>query len=209
MDQIGQFLSQYATKEVITVAAAVLAAYCGWKAAKGAYGVVAGFAKKASFMGLTSAVMLAAGMGAVGLSFGEFSSRPASKSDKPIRIGISDGVLSEIVRDEDAKPEAIMAIMKYAEHRDQQQMQMVDRKANQAPLAYELKEVKIDPVDEAAAKAEESIMTKPTAGGIMGLGFATIIAACAVYFNRHSRRNPEDPHYAGNGGPAKNNPYHV
>ena len=75
MENVGELMQQYATKEVLTVVAAIATAWIGWRAAVKSVGMVKGFANKASFAGLTSAFLLIAGFAALGLGIGELASR--------------------------------------------------------------------------------------------------------------------------------------
>lgn len=196
MDQIGEVLGQYATKEVLTVMGALVTAWLGWKAAKGTYGMVASIAKKASFMGLASAAMLTVGLGVAGLGIGELNSRPQVKEETNV-VGLTNDDLLEIVDNEKASPELVKAILEYAKARDKSD----SKPATKVELAYEdpvkipYEEITIDPVMESAASAEESIVSLPMAWALIGMGFATSISGIAVFANRHNKRNTDDPNH--------------
>lgn len=213
MNQIGEFLGQYATKEVLTVLGALVTAWLGWKAAKGSYSMVASIAKKASFMGLASATMLAVGLGAAGLGVGELYSRPAIQEDQSI-VGLSNKDLLKIAANKEANPELVKAILEYAKSRDKAPQPAKVEQAGNTKVAYRIEdnklvpvsleepvfrtpyeEITIDPVKEAAVTAEESIVSLPMAWGLIGLGIATSISGIAVFANRHNRRNTDDPNH--------------
>ena len=215
MNQIGEFLGQYATKEVLTVMGALVTAWLGWKAAKGSYSMVASIAKKASFMGLASAAMLAVGLGAAGLGVGELYSRPEIQEDQSV-VGLSNKDLLRIVSNEKASPELVKAILEYAKARDKapQPAKTEVEQASSTKVAYRIEdnklvpvsleepvlrtpyeEITIDPVKEAAVTAEESIVSLPMAWALIGMGIATSISGIAVFANRHNRRNTDDPNH--------------
>jgi hypothetical protein len=215
MNQIGEFLGQYATKEVLTVMGALVTAWLGWKAAKGSYGMVASIAKKASFMGLASAVMLAVGLGAAGLGIGELNSRPEVKEETNV-VGLTNNDLLKIVNNEKASPELVKAILEYAKARDKGDSKPAPKveQASNVKVAYRIEdnklipvsldepvlrtpyeEITIDPVKESVASAEESIVSLPMAWALIGMGLATSISGIAVFANRHNKRNSDDPNH--------------
>jgi hypothetical protein len=220
MNQIGEFIGQYATKEVLTVIGALVTVWVGWKAAKGTYGMVAGLAKRASFLGLASAMMLAAGLGAAGLGVGELYSRPSSGESK----GLSNKDLLKIALvDHRLNDETIKELLKYAEKRDSKETldSSVEKLIHESktaesttktlykveegkliPVVFEepifrkqYEELTIDPVKEAADTAEESIVSIPVAWSLIGLGFAASLSGLTVFFTRHNRRNTDDPNH--------------
>lgn len=197
MNEIGEFLGQYATKEVLTVVSVLFAATIGWKAAKAGIGLIASVAKKASFLGLASAGLLAAGLGTTGFGIGELYSRPDVK-DQNI-VGLSNDDLLKIISKENASPELVKAILEYAKNRDKGTTQNSDLIAkNTIPASYDqqpYEEITIDPVKEAASNAEESMVSLPIAWALIGLGIASSIAGVTVYGNRNQRRNVDDPHH--------------
>lgn len=199
MNQIGEFLGQYATKEVLTVMGALVTCWLGWKAAKGSYSLVAGIAKKASFMGLASAGMLAVGLGAAGLGVGELYSRPEIQQDQSV-VGLTNKDLLQIVNNEKASPELVKAILEYAKVRDREPNQYSSHPSmakKVTPVSFDeaYEEITIDPVKEAAVTAEESIVSLPMAWALIGMGIATSISGIAVFANRHNRRNTDDPNH--------------
>jgi len=214
MNQIGEFLGQYATKEVLTVMGALVTAWLGWKAAKGSYGMVASIAKKASFMGLASAAMLAVGLGAAGLGIGELNSRPPVKEETNV-VGLSNHDLLKIVGNEKASPELVKAILEYAKARDKsdnkpapkieqastkvayriEDNKLIPVSLEEPVLKTPYEEITIDPVKESVASAEESIVSLPMAWALIGMGIATSISGIAVFANRHNKRNTDDPNH--------------
>lgn len=116
MEQVTDVLANYATKEVLTVFAALGVAWVGWKAAAKTYGVASAFAQKASFMGITAGVLFLAGTGITGLGIGELVSRVdiedtgSFKNDQLLKIVNDDNVSLEVARE----------ILTYAQNRDSQ-----------------------------------------------------------------------------------------
>jgi hypothetical protein len=217
MNQIGELLSQYATKEVLTVIGAVFTAWMGWKTAKGSYGVATKLAKRASFLGLTAAGLLAMGLGTVGLGIGEIKSRPTDVS------GFSNRDLVKILESGKASESLVKEVLTYVQARDRNNNNEKPTDINQlnSRSAYQLEdgklipvslengklvpvdsllkvpyeEITIDPVKENSVKSEESIVSIPTAWGLIGLGFASSLAGLSVFFTRHNRRNIDDPNH--------------
>jgi len=210
MNQIGEILSQYATKEVLTVIGALVTAWIGWKTAKGTYSMVAGVAKRASFLGLASAVLLAAGLGTTGLGIGELNSRPTTEAEAET-IGMSNYDLLRIIKSNKVSPEIVKEVLRYAEIRDVSEKELskinsdtvfrleegklipVSLDNSVLPVPYE--EITIDPVKESSINAEESIVSIPVAWGMIGLGFASTICGLSVFLTRHNRRNTDDPNH--------------
>lgn len=199
MNQIGEFLGQYATKEVLTVMGALATAWLGWKTAKGSYSMVASIAKKASFMGLASAGMLAVGLGVAGFGVGEINSRPSLKEDSVSTshstIGLSNKDLLEIVKAGEGgfvNPQVVQTILEYAKTRDEKTQQT--KSSPQEPV-LKAEELTIDPVKEATVNAEESIVSLPIAWSLIGIGIASSISGIAVFANRHNKRNSDDPNH--------------
>lgn len=217
MDQIGTFLSQYATKEVLSVLGAVAVAFAGWKAAKGTWGMVGGMMKKASFLGLAAAALFAVGLGATGLGIGELSSRPETKTAPSQGLTNAD-LLAMVKADKSNNPETLKAVLDYANKRDQgaqalpvatpatipvedvaykidgDKIVAVNLKGKDViPASYD--QFTIDPVKEAAVKAEESVMSLPYAWAMILLGLGTTVTGATVFFTRHNKRNPDDPNH--------------
>ena len=223
MQQMGEFLAQHATKEVLTVFGAIAATWVGYKAAKGSLGMIASVAKKASFMGLASALLLAVGLGSTGFGIGELRSRPTQPAIQT--NGIGNAELLKIALTKDHNPETVKAILAYAEQRDGKKGKKVASVSEaklvtfriegdkMIPVSTEQPEVKqeaqwpannydedyagvtIDPVKESAVKAEESVVSIPIAWSLMGLGLAASLSGFAVFANRHNQRNIADPHH--------------
>lgn len=194
MNQIGEFLGQYATKEVLTVMGALATTWLGWKTAKGSYSLIANIAKKASFMGLVSVAMLAVGFGITGFGVGEINSRPSLKevSTSPTAVGMSNKDLLEIVKGDLVNPQIVQAILEYAKVRDEKVQQAKSSPQESVLIAEELA---IDPVKEATANAEESIVSLPIAWSLIGIGIASSISGVAVFMNRHNKRSSDDPNH--------------
>lgn len=207
MNQMGEFLTQYATKEVFTVIGAIVVAAMGWKAAKGTLGFFGGIAKKASFMGLASTLLVITGMGVTGLGVGEFGSRP---SESAKQSGLSNDQLVKLLTNEHrVDPDLMKQALDYARERDTQAVKKTEEKAiafrkegnKLIPVNYEEPVLRVsnDPFNLKTADdtvvAEESIVSKPIAGMMIGLGLALSSVGSIVYLNRNQRRNTDDPHH--------------
>ena len=199
MYQIGEFLSQYATKEVLTVIGVLATAWMGWKVAAKSLGFVSSIAKKASFMGLAATVMLIGGLGTTGLGIGELWSRP--EPVKQTNVALSNDDLLRIIRNESSNPEVIKTVLEYAKQRDkiQQEERTVAAKVSNpklevTPVAYDYDQITIDSVKN--TELNESVVSLPFAWSLIGIGLASAISGLAVYGNRNSKRNPEDPHFS-------------
>ena len=217
MDQFGTFLTQYATKEVMTLLGMAVMLYAGFRVAKGSYGIVTGIAKKASFMGIVSAVMIAAGLGATGFGIGELETRPTPDQHETPVAGLTNVQIERIALSDTAKnnPEVIEKLLEYAAKRDAAASEKVANNHEDANfvsfkisgdkivkleqpvkrVAYDESLVTIDPVKEASVKAEESIVSMPIAWTLIGLGIASTISGATVFLNRHNKRNTDDPNH--------------
>lgn len=131
MEQFTEMLTQYATKEVLTVIAALGVAWGGWKAASKTMGLVSTFAQKASFMGITAGVLLLVGLGVTGLGVGELASRgsgPAADEitqaaliEEASKPGFkNDQLLTLLTSDNNVSTELTREILDYARNRDGQ-----------------------------------------------------------------------------------------
>ena len=129
MEQFTEMLAQYATKEVLTVLAALGVAWAGWKAASKTWGVASSFAQKASFMGITAGVLLLTGLGVTGLGVGELASRGDAETDNEItraaqieeasRPGFkNDQLIALLTADNNVSTELTRQILDYARNRD-------------------------------------------------------------------------------------------
>ena len=98
--QVGQYLSQYATPEVFSVFGTLAALWVGYKIAGKTTSVIAGVAKKASFMGLASALLLTAGLGVTGVGIGELQSRPDTAKKTAVATSLSNADLLKIATSE-------------------------------------------------------------------------------------------------------------
>lgn len=214
MDQIGSFLASYATKEVLTVFGAIAASYVGYKAAKGSLGMIANVAKKASFMGLASALLVMVGLGTTGLGVGELRTRPSQDIHQN---GINNAELMKIASSEKITPESLKMILAYAEQRDRKTTRVIETPKKTQLVTFkiegdrmipvsqpvvaeaydgsDIETVTVDPVREAAATAEESIVPVPIAWSLIGMGIAASLSGFAVFANRHNTRSTSDPHH--------------
>ena len=117
MENIGELMQQYATKEVLTVVAAIATAWVGWRAAVKSVGVAKGFAGKASFAGMTSAFMLIAGFCALGLGIGELASRSGGEEVvEAVETQLTNEQLVVLATSE--RTNDLEEILRYAETRD-------------------------------------------------------------------------------------------
>ena len=197
MENVGELMQQYATKEVLTVVAAIATAWIGWRAAVKSVGMVKGFANKASFAGLTSAFLLIAGFAALGLGIGELASRSSGGEEviEAVETQLTNEQLVVLATSEKAND--IEEILKYAETRDkaarEYQALQIQKPAPAAIFAVSDKPVPSDqPYEElpfevkevAIIENEESIMTTPTAWMTIGLGLASLIGSFGVFTTR-------------------------
>lgn len=97
--QILSTVGKYATPEVITVFGALLTAWVGWKVAAKSIGLIGAFAQKASFVGLTAAVLFVAGLGGAGVGTGELVARITNSPSKAEKTGLSDEKLLQLAKD--------------------------------------------------------------------------------------------------------------
>ncbi len=118
MENIGELMQQYATKEVLTVIVALATAWVGWRAAVKVSGLAKGYASKASFAGLTSAFLLLAGFGGIGAGIGELASRTGGdkEEEKSTETQLTNEQLVKLATAE--KTNNIDDILKYAAARD-------------------------------------------------------------------------------------------
>ena len=193
MENIGELMQTYATKEVLTVVAALATAWMGWKAATKTVGMAKGFATKASFAGLTSALLLLAGFGGLGMGIGELASRGGGEKEevqaKPVEIQLTNKQLVKLATSANAND--LEEILKYATARDKAARESTPPSqdavaytpvafANERPyeeLPFEVKEQDV-------ATNDESIMTTPMAWTTIGLGLASLIGSFGVFTTR-------------------------
>lgn len=220
MNELANNLSQYATSEVVTVLAALATAWIGWKAASKSVGVAKSIAKKATFMGLASTIMLVSGLGVGGLGIGEIMSRQDSPNG-----GISNIQLQELVSNESVSGKELKSIIEYVNHRDKQNSlsnqqimdlaKSTDSQQLTAILAYISDRDKVNdkqeyiPVsfsDEVKDKVEiaptsdeiknsESIMTLPYAWMTALAGIGLTLGGVTCFSCRNNKRNVDDPHH--------------
>lgn len=192
MEQIGETLSQFATKEVFTVLAALVAVWLGHKATTKTVSFVGNFFRKATFMGLASGTLLFAGLGAAGLGIGEVTSRPSGpEADVPLILDGSQ--LTAIATSEDVDASAVHDIVAYIQERDRLMVERQSQKGN----AVTVMPVSHTPYTVSPAEQinPESMFSLPIAWMLIGLGMAGTISGITAFACRHSRRNPEDPHH--------------
>lgn len=207
MENIGEFMQGYATKEVFTVISAIAVAWVGWKAATKTVGMAKGFAQKASFAGLTSAFLLLAGFGGLGAGIGELASR-TTEPETGIELQLSNQQLMELARRNEKG--ATEEVLKYATTRDKAAREtwtpnptMVDSQGRtwvvqeekeaeaiqvaydqpQEPRPYEELPFEVEE-QQAAIKNDESIMTTPMAWTTIGFGLAALIGSFSVFSTR-------------------------
>lgn len=201
MEQLGSYLTQFATKEVFTVVAALATAWIGWKTAGKAYGGLKTVAKNASFGGLAAMGLLFAGFGGVGLGVGEWMSRDGNP--EPVaeqQFGMTNAELQELMKESNGSrgdEEAITAILEYVKERDQAEIdkeeseRLVVMRGDQEvaflPTSFKSEEsFEITKAPEEEIRNAESIMSTPMAWASLMLGIASIIASGYVYDNRRS-----------------------
>lgn len=122
MSEFGSTMSQYATPEVMTVLAAIAVLAVGWKLASGTVSVVGSFAKKASFAGLMSTLLIASGLGSMGLGIGEIGSRSYDTTG-PVEngvphVGFTNEDLMTIIENPEVNENMFQLAIEYARTRD-------------------------------------------------------------------------------------------
>jgi len=209
MENIGEFMQGYATKEVFTVISAIAVAWVGWKAATKTVGMAKGFAQKASFAGLTSAFLLLAGFGGLGAGIGELASR-TTDAETGVEFQLTNQQLIDLATNENAnKSHATEEVLKYATTRDKANRESIapvamtdsqgrtwvvqeEKEAEAIQVAYDQPQ-KPRPYEElpfeveeqqAAIKNDESIMTTPMAWTTIGIGLASLIGSFSVFSTR-------------------------
>ena len=146
MQEFGEMIQPFLTKEVVTVIGAMAVAWIGWKAACKGTQLAGSFASKASFAGLTAATMMFAGLGVTGLGIGELATRGGG-SDEPIPVEtqLTNNQLVALAQGDKAND--IDTILRYAQERDTAARQFkgdrhVDADGNLWVLALNSKQVK-------------------------------------------------------------------
>jgi len=210
MENIGEFMQGYATKEVFTVISAIAVAWVGWKAATKTVGMAKGFAQKASFAGLTSAFLLLAGFGGLGAGIGELASRNTD-AETGVEFQLTNQQLIDLATNESANRGATEEVLKYATTRDKAAREtwtpnptMVDSQgrtwvvqeekeaeaiqvAYDEPRPYEELPFEVEE-QQAAIKNDESIMTTPMAWTTIGFGLASLIGSFSVFSTRKIKK---------------------
>ena len=122
MQQIAEFLGGLATKEVVTVFAAIAALFMGWKACKGVkslavstFNTAASFSKTVGAIGLLATTLFVGGLGTMGLGIGELASweEPAQSLND-----FSTEQLLTLARDPDVSQEKSKEILAYVATRN-------------------------------------------------------------------------------------------
>jgi len=121
MEQVGNFMTQFATKEVFTVLAAIATAWIGWKTAGKVGGYAKAFYQKANFRRLAATALLFTGATGIGLGVGEWQCRDTDTAPaEEKQIGLSNDDLVALL--EKAKSydneECIASILEYTKDRD-------------------------------------------------------------------------------------------
>lgn len=123
MSEFGNLMSQYATPEVMTVVAAAFVLFLGWKIAGGVLGTIGSFTRKMSFAGLSSGLLVLAGLGGMGLGVGELGTRwevPQSDtlSNGVPHVGFTNEELMELSTAENLNDDFARLALEYARTRD-------------------------------------------------------------------------------------------
>jgi hypothetical protein len=201
MEEFGTYFTQFATREVFTVLAALVTAWLGWKSAKKVGGGIKTLVSNASFRGLTSMALLFAGFSGVGLGIGEWASRDGEPA--PAKYGISNNELRCMLNDSDdylALTEVLQYAMKRDEKKQENESGGVDyligvkgAEATHIPINY--KPYAIQEVPIAAIHNQESLMSTPMAWLSFALGWAALIASFCVYAGENTSDKQQGTHY--------------
>lgn len=203
MDNIAQLMSDYATKETMTVVAALATAWIGWKAAAKAVGMAQGFATKASFAGLTSAILVIAGFGGLGIGIGELATRTGGEEEqinRPDETQLTNDQLIALATNKNTSKESLEEILQYTTARDmaarasaahltdeEGRTWILEKQAAYMPVAssqpYEELPFEVFEQEESAIN-EESIMSLPQAWSSIGFGLACLISGFSVFTTR-------------------------
>lgn len=119
MSEIGKIMSQYATSETMTVVAFFVLLALGWKLAAGTKNVFGSLAKKASYAGMMSTLMISLGLGSMGLGIGEIGGRDSATSENGIpHVGFTNSELMEMAENGEINTDNLQMIIDYARTRD-------------------------------------------------------------------------------------------
>jgi hypothetical protein len=113
-------IGKYATPEVLTVMTGVAAAWIGWKVAAKSFGLLGAIAQRASFLGLTAAVLFITGLGTTGVGTGEVVARVSNgggDTPKVEKVGMSDENLAKLI-DKCHDKEMVKLVLDYSRTRD-------------------------------------------------------------------------------------------
>lgn len=121
MENFGLTMSEYATPQVMTVAATIAALWLGWKVTSGTLNVAGNFARKASFAGLASVLLMVSGLGGLGYGVGEIGSKmkndPTPANGVP-HVGFTNDELLDLAKNEKVRIDVLEKIVAYARSRD-------------------------------------------------------------------------------------------
>lgn len=212
MEQFGEMVQPFLTKEVVTVIGAIAVAWVGWKAAVKGTQLAGNFASRASFAGLTAATMLMAGLGGIGAGIGELASRNGSPDEeKPVQTQLTNEQLVNLATNESTNRESLSEILSYTQARDSATRKAVnhvmDREGNiwvrsldagkiatgdTLPVSYQKPQnqtpndlpFKVTEVEKSAIKNDESIMSTPMAWTSIALGLGSVVAGAFVFGTR-------------------------
>lgn len=115
--EILQYVGRFATPEVFTVIGALLTAWIGWKVTSKTIGLFGALAQKASFLGLTAAILFITGIGTTGLGIGELAARWGASPSKPDKLGMNDSMLT-VLTEKCHDKEMAKLILDYTRLRD-------------------------------------------------------------------------------------------
>jgi len=198
MDHIGSFLLQFATKEVFTVLAAVIAIWLGWKTSRKIAGFAIALVKNTSLLGVISALLLLTGFGTSGIGIGELASRV--EPDRP-EVGAltnqdllalancdSDELESiidyAVMRDALQDPEKVVTMS--STHGLEEKVVRIETKEGEKTIPVTLR--MLEPY-RPYTEPDESIMSIPWAFTSICLGIGLVIVGIAAFCSRPGRRD--------------------
>ena len=204
MEQVGSFLTQFATKEVFTILTALVTAWIGWKTASKVGGYTKAFYQKANFRRLAATGLLFVGASGLGLGIGEWQSRDAAPvANEEKEIGMNNQELQELLdksEDRTYSGNSIASILEYVKERDQAQLdkekseQLVvmrgDKEVAFLPTSYKEETFEITEAPGETAINEESMVSTQMAWISFMLGTAALIASFVLY--QDSDSDPKD-----------------
>lgn len=121
VQSITSVLGRFATPEVITVFGSLAVAWVGWKLAGKSFSLIGALASavasRASFAGLTAAILFITGGGGFGIGTGEVVARISDSPSKPDKTGMTDDNLIKLAEKCHDK-ELVKLVTDYARVRD-------------------------------------------------------------------------------------------